>query len=148
MSMVVLAKWFHYLFYTITLQICNWNRSMFPLVRKTQILLWILKSLKWTQLWFSPKYSALSLITYSVSLIRKHSVCCIHHNQSKLFWAEVVILAPRRLRQKDPCKSKASMGFKTSFGHNTVSHNPLQVETKGPGSLLISIQPHGTHVTS
>lgn len=91
--------------------------------------------------------NALSFITYSVSLTIKHSICCIHYIQGEIFWPEVATLAPRRLRQKNPYKSETSMGFrvrlsqnkplknKKKSGHNTVPHNPLQVETGGSWEL-------------
>lgn len=103
--------------------------------------------------------NALSLITYSVSLTIKHSICCIHYAQGKIFWPEVVILVPRRLRQKNPYyKSEASMGFTVRLSQNKSLKKERNLGTTqypiilcrwrqvGPGSLLISMQPHGAYL--
>lgn len=102
--------------------------------------------------------NALSFITYSVSLTIKHSICCIHYIQGEIFWPEVATLAPRRLRQKNPYKSETSMGFRVRLSQNKPLKKKKNLGTTqypiilcrwrqvGPGSFLISIQPHGTYL--
>lgn len=82
--------------------------------------------------------NALSLITYSVSLTIKHSICCIHYTQGKIFWPEVVILAPRRLRQKNSYyKSEASMGFRVRLSQNKPLKNERNLGTTQYPIILV-----------
>lgn len=129
----------------------NWNKSMFPLVRKTHMLNWIFKFLKWTQIW-----SFSQTLCHILSNI--YSVCYTHYNQDELFWAEAAVLEPSSWGKRTlqvwgqyglQSENVAKHLFKKErIGTTRSSVTQCRGSQEGPESLLISRLPggHMSHV--